>query len=348
MTKFTITNKELKKPLSICATIAPVSSPMQILQNIWFQDGKLVASDGQSQISVLANVKGNFTVPADKLKKLCSAFSDDAVLDFEIKGDKATVKSGKSRLTLPIIAPDMFPSPTLGGSPSCLTLKQEDIKYHIKNVIHAMSQADVRQWMNAISFRNDSTLMVAATTGIELATSAQSIEGDKFDFSLPAGVVSKVEKLMSDGEVVLSLYENKAVFVFGSVELIVPLMEDKYKDVLRAIPKLSTPITFSKAEFMDMSARAAINASRFAGALIQLKENELTIECKDFGAESSDSMAVSYSGAAVEFGYNILQLRNAVSSMQSDPVEMHIAENGTALIISDGGMQRNVISCMRI
>lgn len=346
--KFTITNKDLKKPLSLCAIIAPASSPMKILENIWFQDGQLVAGDGQSQISVSCPIKGNFTVPADKLKKLVSAFGDDALLEFDIKGDKATVKSGKSRLTLPITAPDMFPSAALSGEPVALVLKQEDIKYHIKNVIHAISTADVRQWMNAISFRNADALMVAATTGIELATSAQKIDGEKFDFSLPSGIVSKVEKLMTDGEVGLSLYENKAVFAMRGIELIVPLMEEKYKDVLRAIPKLSTPITFNKAEFMDMSARAAINASRFAGAMIQLKENELTIECKDFGAESSDVMTVTYNGHDIEFGYNILQMRNAVSSIQSDSVEMHIAENGTALFISDGGMQRNVISCMRI
>lgn len=346
--KFTITNKSIKKPLSLCSIIAPTSSPMRILENIWFQDGKLVAGDGQSQISVACAVQGDFTVPADKLKKLVSAFSDDAELAFELKGDKLTVKSGKSRLTLPVTASDMFPSPSLGGTTAAITLKQEDIKYHIKNVIYAMSSADVRQWMNAILFRNDSVFMAAATTGIELATSTQAIDASPFEFSLPASVVSKVEKLMTDGPVTLNLYENKAVFVFNDIELIVPLMEEKFRDVMRAIPKLSTPLTFDKKEFMNMSERAAVNVGKFGGSLFKLSQNELIIECKDFGAESSDSMVVSYSGDPREFGYNILQLRAAISSIQSDNVEMHIAENGTVLIMSDGGLQRNVVTAMRV
>lgn len=346
--KFTITNKDLKKPLSLCSIIAPVSSPMKILENIWFQDGQLVAGDGQSQISVDCEVKGSFTVPSDKLKKLCSAFSDDAELAFEVKGDKLTVKSGKSRLTIPVTAPDMFPSAKLDGQPSVVSLMQQDIKYHIKNVIHAMSVQSVQRWMNSIWFKKDAKLTVTAMANIELAVSQQAIDSLSFEFGLPSSVVGKVEKLMTSGEFELHLYENKARFLLDGIDLIVPLMEEKYKDVLRAIPKLNAPITLNKAEFMDMSARAAINASRFAGALLRIRGNELEIECKDFGAESSDVMTVDYAGPDIEFGYNILQMRNAVSSIQSEVVEMHIAENGTALFISDGGMQRNVISCMRI
>jgi DNA polymerase III subunit beta len=342
--KFTITNSALKAPLLLATTISTTNGTMPILENILFSDGKLIASDGQSQISISAPVQGNFTAPADKLKKITSAFADDAELSFDIQKDKVIVKSGKSKLTMPILSPDGFPVVKLDGEPSVITLKQEDIKFHMQNVQYAMPQNDVRQWMNSMLFKDG---MMCSTTGSELAMSFQDVE-QEYEFGLPYKAVGQLLKLLSDGDVTLNIYKNKVVFLLDGVEFIASIMEQKYPDVMRAVPKLAVPITFNRGEFLDMSARASISASKFSGAKFILTGQELTIECKDFGADSVDSMDVCYVGPDVNFGYNILQLRSAVSSIRSDMVMMHIAENGTALVLSDDSMQKNVLTAMRI
>lgn len=309
-----------------------------------FTDGKLVASDSQAQISINCPVAGAFTASADKLKKITSAFADDAELMFEVKGDKLTVKSGKSKLTMPVISVEQFPVIKLDGDPQIITLKQEDIKFHIQNVQYAMPQNDVRQWMNSMLFKNG---MMCSTTGTELAISSQDVE-QEYEFGLPYKATGQLLKLLSDGPATLNIYNNKVIFQLGDIEFIASIMEQKYPDVMKAIPRLNVPITFNREAFLDMSSRASINASKFAGAKFILASQELTLECKDFIADSTDSMSVTYDGPDIEFGYNILQLRAAVTSIRSDVVTIHVADNGTALVMSDDSMQKNVLTCMRI
>lgn len=344
MSKFSITNKLLKGPLSLAASIAPSSSTLPILENIMFTDGKLVASDSQAQISISCPVSGNFTAGSEKLKKITAAFADDAELTFEVKGDKLTVKSGKSKLTMPVISVEQFPVVKLDGDPVVINLKQEDIKFHMQNVLHALPQNNVVMWQNNMLFRNGTVL---ATTGIEMAVSQQDVE-QEYDFSIPYKAAGQLLKLLSDGDVTLNIYKNKVLFKFADMEFIAPIADQPYPDAMRAVPKPNVPITFNREAFLDMSSRASINASKFAGAKFILAGQELTLECTDFGADSVDIMSVTYDGPYIEFGYNILQLRAAVTSIRSDVVTMHVAANGTALVLSDDSMQKNVLTCMSI
>jgi DNA polymerase III sliding clamp (beta) subunit (PCNA family) len=344
MTKFTITNKALKGPLSLAATIAPASSTLPILENIMFMDGKLVASDSQAQISIACPVSGNFTASAEKLKKITAAFADDAELSFDVQKYKLTVKSGKSKLTMPVLGCEGFPVANMEGEPQVVTLKQEDIKFHLQNVLYAIGQNNVIQWMNNLLFLNGK---YAAATNLGMAVSEQDVE-QEYKFSIPGKATGQLLKFLNDGDAVLHIYKNKVVFLLGDVEFICPIANQEHPDVFKFIPRLSMPITFNRAEFLDMSSRASINASKFAGAKFILSCQELTLECKDFGADSVDSMSVKYDGPDIEFGYNILQLRAAVTSIRSDVVTMHVATNGTALVLSDDSMQKNVLTCMRI
>lgn len=344
MSKFTITNKLLKGPLALAASIAPTSSTLPILENIMFTDGKLVASDSQAQISINCPVSGNFTASADKLKKITSAFADDAELSFDIQKDKLIIKSGKSKLTMPVIGVEQFPVVKLDGDPVVINLKQEDIKFHLQNVLYAIGQNNVVMWMNNLLFTNGK---YAAATNMGMAVSEQDVE-QEYKFSIPSKAVGQLLKFLDDGDAVLHIYKNKVVFLLGDVEFICPIANQEHPDVFKFIPKMSTPITFNREAFLDMSSRASINASKFAGAKFILAGQELTLECKDFIADSTDSMSVTYDGPDIEFGYNILQLRAAVTSIRSDVVTMHVAANGTALVLSDDSMQKNVLTCMRI
>lgn len=348
MTKFTITNKSLKGPLSIAASIAPSSSTLPILENIYFSDGKLIASDSQAQISIYCAVQGNFTAPADKLKKITSAFADDSELTFEIKGDKLIVKSGRSKLTVPITDAVGFPIPQLVGDPMHITLKQEDIKFHLQNVMHAAGNNDVAMWKNTILFRNDKKLLIGATTGFEAAISEQDVGLSPFEFALPVKAANQLAKLLKDGDMAVAIYKNKVVFNLAGIEFIAPVFDGQYPDIVKIVPKQGTPIVFERDLFIATSDKAAINASeKFGGATIRLHGAEMEIECRDFGADSMDALDIDYAGADLEKTYNVFQLRKAVSAIRSEKVTMYV-DDRAALFCSDDGMQCNVVAGMRI
>lgn len=346
MNKFTITNKELKSPLSIASQFAPVSSPMPILTNIIFGNGYILAGDGDAQIKIDAPVSGNFAAPADKLKKITSTFSSDAELSFDVK-DKLFVKSGKSKLSVPILPSDHFPSPKTEGDCISIVLKQEDIKSHIQNVIHAMGVNNVRVWMNSVLFKDGD---VSATNGGELAFSSQETD-QKFEFAIPAKYAKHVLNLMSVGYVNIDVYENKIIFNLSGIEFTCPRLSEKCPDMTKAIPNIQNEIVhFLKADFMAASAKAAISANKFMSALVTVKENEMTIKCMDFDGESTDVLDVQYDGGPFQFGYNIEQMRAAVNAIDSEVINLHIGGHvtGTAMFMPENGNQKCVITPMRI
>jgi DNA polymerase III subunit beta len=345
MTKFTITTKEIKSAINLASQFTSPNSPLPIMSNILFTLGGLIAGDGAAQIKIDAPVEGEFSVQADRIKKIVSSFADDAELTFEVK-DKLTVKSGRSKLSMSILSSRDFPIPKFEGAPIILSMKQEDIKRHIENVIHAMPKDMVQIWMNAICFRGDSAIAIA---GSHLSVSVgDAIESE---FAIPAKYANQVAKLMSSGLTDVHVYENKIVFNLGDVTFICPKLTVKYPDVLTAVPPIKNPfIYFDKDEFLKASARAAINASKSMGAKIVVSNNEMTITCKDFDASADDSLEVKYEGPDFEFGYNIEQMRAAVSAINSEEILCHVGGKitGTMLFMSPDQMQKCVISPMRI
>ena len=345
MTKFTITNSQIKQAITLAAQFASPKSPLPILSNILFMPGQIIAGDGAAQITINAPVHAEFSAPADRIKKIIGSFADDAELTFEVK-DKLTVKSGRSKLSMSILSAQDFPVPKFDGQPIILTMKQEDIKRHIENVIHSMPKDNVQIWMNAICFRGDSVISMA---GNHLAVSVgEDIEGE---FAIPAKYANQVAKLMGNGLTDVHVYENKLVFNLGDVTFMCPRLSVKYPDVLTAVPALKNPfIYFDKDEFLKASARAAINASKFMGAMIAVSNNEMTITCKDFDASADDSLLVKFEGQDFEFGYNIEQMRAAVSAIDSEEILCHVGGKitGTMMFMSPDQKQKCVISPMRI
>lgn len=343
--KFTITTKEIKSAINLASQFTSPNSPLPILSNILFTPGGLIAGDGAAQITINAPVQGEFSAPADRIKKIVSSFADDAELTFEAK-DKLIVKSGRSKLSMSILSAQDFPIPKFEGSPIIFSMKQENIKRHIENVIHAMPKDMVQIWMNAICFRGDSAFAIA---GSHLAISVgDAIESE---FAIPAKYANQVAKLMSTGNVELHIYENKIVFNMADIEFVCPRLTVKYPDVLTAVPAIKNPfIYFDKEEFLKASARAAINASKFMGAKIVVSNNEMTITCKDFDASADDSLPVKFEGQDFEFGYNIEQMRAAVSAIESEEILCHVGGKitGTMMFMSPDQMQKCVISPMRI
>lgn len=345
MTKFTITNSQIKTAITLVAQFASPKSPLPILSNILFIKGGILAGDGAAQLTINVPIDAEFSAPADRIKKIIGSFADDAELTFEVK-DKLTVKSGRSKLSMSILSAQDFPVPKFEGTPIIFSMKQEDIKRHIQNVIHAMPDAMVQIWMNAICFRGDSAMAIA---GSQLAVSVGDVI--ESEFAIPAKYANQVAKLMGSGNVELHVYENKVVFNMADVEFVCPRLTVKYPDVLTAVPAIKNPfIYFDKDEFLKASARAAINASKFMGAMIAVSNNEMIITCKDFDASADDSLPVKFDGQDFEFGYNIEQMRAAVSAIDSEEILCHVGGKitGTMMFMSPDQKQKCVISPMRI
>ena len=79
------------------------------------------------------DVSGEITLPARKLFDICRALPAEAVLSFEIKNDRALIKSGKSRFTLSSLPPQEYPVIDISDPIAAFQIKQNTLESLLEN-----------------------------------------------------------------------------------------------------------------------------------------------------------------------------------------------------------------------
>ena len=350
--KLTITKSQIKNSLNIVADAAQRSGTMPVLQNIVIRlEGgvlSMTASDMEAQISTHINCEGDdvaFTVPAAKLKAIVGTLEDSASISMNLKDEKLTVKSGKSRFNLQTLPVESFPLAETHGPSQFIELDQSQFRAMLSGVAHAMGNGHVRPLLNAVGFTSG---YVAATDGARAAMWRHDFES-KFNAIIPAKSVNRLIKLLSDGLMSAEIFEEKIVFNIGETELIVKLIAGQYPDIKRFFFDQNTEaIKVDRDGFLSCIQRASIQLPHHNGGILKVENGTLSIACRDGGQESSDEIAVEYFGKPMEYGYNLTFLADAVSAFDGH-VAMHKGGNidGALLITGESELQC-VVTPMRI
>ena len=99
-----ISREDLLKPLGHVAGIVERRQTLPILSNLLIkaEQDNLSLTGTDLEVEVVATLAtpcektGDITVPARKLLDICRALPADARLDIQLRGEKVSVKSGKS------------------------------------------------------------------------------------------------------------------------------------------------------------------------------------------------------------------------------------------------------------
>lgn len=326
---------------------------------------ELVTSDLEIQIRTteqLGGSEGKFqtTVGARKLIDILRSMPSDQTMTLEASQGKVVLKGGKSRFTLQTLPAEDFPlvqeSPNFGPA---FSVPQKTLKHLLAQVSFAMAVHDIRYYLNGILFvAEGKTLSLVATDGHRLAfTSAQlDIEvPTKQEVILPRKTVLELQRLLgeSDEPLELQFASNQARFRFGKMEFVTKLVEGKFPDYHRVIPKDNRHhITLGRLPLLAALQRTAILTSeKFKGVRIHVGDNTLRIASNNAEQEeATDELDIEYSGDAIEIGFNVTYLIDALSNMDQEMVEIALQDgNSSALFtIPDNQHFKYVVMPMRI
>ena len=145
--KFSIPREDLLPALQTVTGVVERRQTLPILSNL------LLSINGESilltttdmEVELVAIIKkklsekGEATLPARKLLDICRTLPDEAVLNFEINGDKALLTSGKSRFTLATLPPQEFPSTDISGSTWEFSISEVRFKSLLDRTAFAMA-----------------------------------------------------------------------------------------------------------------------------------------------------------------------------------------------------------------
>jgi DNA polymerase-3 subunit beta len=325
---------------------------------------QLTASDLEIQIRTTAELQGDTgdfttTVGARKLIDILRTMPADQTVSLESNASKVILKGGKSKFTLQTLPAEDFPlvqeAATFGPM---FSVPQKTLKDLLSQVAFAMAVHDIRYYLNGILFvAEGKQLSLVATDGHRLAfaSSTLDVEVPRQEVILPRKTVLELQRLLSDAEGAIDMQfaNNQAKFSFGGMEFVTKLVEGKFPDYNRVIPKNHrNSITLGRAALLATLQRTAILTSdKFKGVRLSVEPGCLRVASNNAEQEEAvDELDIDYGGDTIEIGFNVTYLIDALSNTGQDMVKLELSDgNSSALFtIPDNATFKYVVMPMRI
>ena len=359
------------KVLSVLQSVAGIVErrhTLPILANVLLRKSgtsiQLTTSDLEIQIRTTAELggdTGNFTttIGARKLIDILRTMPGDQTVSLESSQSKIILKGGKSKFTLQTMQAEDFPlvqeSANFGPA---FSVPQKTLKDLLGQVAFAMAVHDIRYYLNGILFvAEGKQLSLVATDGHRLAFASATldVEVPKQEVILPRKTVIELQRLLSDadGAIEMQFANNQAKFSFDGMEFVTKLVEGKFPDYNRVIPKNHKhKITLGRTALLSTLQRTAILTSdKFKGVRLNIDPGSLRVASNNAEQEEAvDELDIDYGGDSIEIGFNVTYLIDALTNMSQDMVSIELSDgNSSALFtIPDNATFKYVVMPMRI
>jgi DNA polymerase-3 subunit beta len=376
------TQEQLLTALQSVAGIVERRHTLPVLANVLLRkEGptiELTTSDLEIQVRTRADLGGDAgtlatTVGARKLIDILRSLPADQTVSLTSTASKLTLQGGKSRFTLQTLPAEDFPlvQEAADFGPA-FSVPQSTLRGLINQVHFAMAVHDIRYYLNGILFVAEGhTLTLVATDGHRLALAQATLgaEMPRQEVILPRKTVLELQRLLRDDrseakaataegapaetQIEMRFAANQAKFAFSGMEFVTKLVEGKFPDYNRVIPKNHKhSITVGRAPLLASLQRAAILTSeKFKGVRVNLEPGVLRIASSNAEQEEArEELEVDYAGEALEIGFNVTYLIDVLANMSQDMVRIDLQDtNSSALVtVPDQTGFKYVVMPMRI
>ncbi|MBB2487742.1 DNA polymerase III subunit beta [Mitsuaria sp. WAJ17] len=319
---------------------------------------ELTTSDLEIQVRTTVEFdgdEGNFssTVGARKLIDILRSMPSDQTVSLSSNASKMTLQGGKSRFTLQTLPADDFPlvQEAADFGPA-FSVPQKTLKHLINQVHFAMAVHDIRYYLNGILFvAEGKSLTLVATDGHRLALAQAELETDipKQEVILPRKTVLELMRLLKDGgkdakseggddqPIEMRFAGNQAKFSFSGMEFVTKLVEGKFPDYNRVIPKNHKfRVTLGRAPLLSSLQRAAILTSeKFKAVRLSFEPGLLSIASSNAEQEEAkEEIEIDYGGDLIETGFNVTYLMDALQNMGQDMVSIDLNDSASSALIT--------------
>lgn len=362
------TRDTLLRPLQIVSGIVERRHTMPILANILIRkQGETVSflsTDIEIQITTSAAIGVGeeaeaTTVAARKLLDILRALPESGDVSLKLENKKLAVQSGKSRFSLQTLGAEDFPTVAEAEKYDAhVSLPQKTLK-HLFHMVHfSMAQQDIRYYLNGLLLVLDGNHVIAvATDGHRLAfcqvETEQSFE--RMEVIIPRKTITELSRLLeeNDNPVEISIAANQIKLKFADLELISKLVEGKFPDFNRVIPKgYKNHFQIGREEFLRSLQRAAIMTNdKFKGVRCIMSHGSLKIISSNADQEEAvEEVEVVYDGDEVDIGFNVSYLLDVLNNLKTEQINVSLGDSNSSALITlpDNPDFKYVVMPMRI
>ncbi len=158
-------------------------------------------------------------------------------------------------------------------------------------------------------------------------------------FIIPKKPLNLLKTALPNDEtpVVVDYNKTNVFFSFGNTQLICRLLDEKYPDYSAVIPSNNTNIlNINRMDFLSSINRISIFASKTTHQVrLKIVGSELTISAEDIemANEAVERIPCEYSGEDMEIGFNARFLKEMLSTMDGETVQLQLSQPNRAGLI---------------
>ena len=339
---------------------------MPVLANVLLvgSDNNLALTASDTEVELVARIpvelaeSGEITVPGRKLLEIVRTLPEGAKITLNSDGDKATVRSGKSRFTLAILPASDFPTLEDIKVQQDIRLPQQELKKLIDRTYFAMAQQDVRYYLNGMLIEMDNkALRAVATDGHRLAMAQADVAGavsTSLQVIVPRKAILELQRLISgDGDVEIWIGQNHIRIQFGHIRFTSKLIDGRFPDYTRVVPSRPSKLIEVDREILKAALQrtAILSNEKFRGIRLWVKPGSLVLQAHNpEQEEAEEEIDLNYTGEAIEIGFNVNYLLDALAAIDGSVVELGLSDSNSSCLLRQPGSEhcKYVVMPMRL
>lgn len=337
--KLQVTQENLNRALNSVARVANSRGTLPILANVLIKtkNNRLSLSATNLDIAIThfigakVNEEGSITVPARLMQDFVGSLPE-GVIELDLEETKLHVSTEKYQSVVNGIVADDFPAMPAITTGKKWSLDGARFKKALQQVVFAASADETRPVLTGILLQTDGgTLAMAATDSYRLAEKQFGKNKESVRLLIPASAMQDLLRVLGDNDEQIKIThdDQQVLFQVGDIELVTRLLDGKYPDYTKLIPKtFSAQATLKRADFINVTKVSSLFARESAGSVTieldktakrlsirsvasQLGENTATADAKITGGGSItlnsryllDALN-AFSGEEIVFGFN--------------------------------------------
>lgn len=330
---------ERRQTLPILANILVHATPESL---------SITATDLEVEMRTVAPIscdtEMDFTLPARKLTDICKALPEGAELHVEVDGERAKIRSGRSRFTLGTLPANDYPVIEPSASSHRFAVEERLLKRLIEKTQFAMAQQDVRYYLNGMLMElAGGMIRTVATDGHRLALCEATCDitpDVDVQVIIPRKAVLELGRLLSDQDAMvdIDISSNHIRVKMSETVFTSKLIDGKFPDYKRVIPQGSDKLVVTDREELKQALQrtSILSNEKYRGIRFQFTAGNLELLAHNpEQEEAQEEIAIDYDGAELVIGFNVGYLIEVLNAIDSASVKLSLSDPNSSCLIQD-------------
>jgi DNA polymerase-3 subunit beta len=351
MFNLSIAKNQLLPRLLMVAGAVDKRQSLAILSNILLHVDKnrltLTATDLDIEISATFdfdtdNLDNKITIPAKKFIDIIRSLDDNTIATINVTDGIAKIKAGMSQFKLATLPAEQFPCRHHENPVLNVSLMKNDLLGLLQSTHFAMSQQDVRIFLNGLLLDfNHTTIKAVATDGHRMAICNLTIDNqlEPQQLLIPRKSVQEIIRLLNsitDNTIQVIAGKNYFRIITNDYHFTSKLIDARFPPYARAVPIENDKIILVEKERLKRClSRITILAHEKSRAVrLHVEDKKITLVAHNQEQEeATESLEAVTEGDGLDIGINASYLLDVLNFMPNGMIRLSMSTSDKSMLV---------------